>query len=159
MTDRRKKKITCLSKLIDLNMLVDRSENKITALHLNKYDFAAAYLVTRYCCFFYAVANMNNSFGRKRILSSAWLEIYLFFLWTKKDMFLKPWHLQEGHFLSLPTIETLFLCCPLHQLRYSISISEWILNGKKTQKGMIYVYHASIPVVVIWYHMKCENSS
>ena len=35
-----------------LNMLVDRGGNEITSFHLNKYDFASAYLGTRYCCIF-----------------------------------------------------------------------------------------------------------
>jgi hypothetical protein len=33
-------------------------------------------------------------------------------------------------------METLFLGRPLHQIRYSISHSELILNGKKTQKSV-----------------------
>jgi hypothetical protein len=33
------------------SMLVDRGE-KITSFKLTKYDFAAAYLDTRYCCFY-----------------------------------------------------------------------------------------------------------
>jgi len=60
-----------------LNNLVDRGGNEITSFHLNKYDFAAAYLGTRYYCF-YAVANMNNSSGQKRILSSAGLRATCF---------------------------------------------------------------------------------
>ena len=36
-----------------LNMLVDRGENKVTSIELTKYDFAAAYLDTSYCCFYW----------------------------------------------------------------------------------------------------------
>jgi hypothetical protein len=35
-----------------LNMLVVRCENKFTLYKLIKYDSAAAYLDTRYCCFY-----------------------------------------------------------------------------------------------------------
>jgi hypothetical protein len=36
-----------------LNMLVDRGENKVTSFKPTKYDFAAAYLDTSYCCFYW----------------------------------------------------------------------------------------------------------
>jgi len=35
-----------------LKMLVDRGENKAASFQLTKYDFAAAYLDTSYCCFY-----------------------------------------------------------------------------------------------------------
>jgi hypothetical protein len=42
-------------------------EAKLTTFKLTNYDFAAAYLDTRYCCFIDGNANMNNNGGRKRI--------------------------------------------------------------------------------------------
>jgi len=45
-------------------MFLDRGENVVTSFKLTKYDFAAAYLETMYCCFYGRNANMNNSRGR-----------------------------------------------------------------------------------------------
>jgi hypothetical protein len=59
-------------------MLVERSENEITLFHLNKYDFAAANLGTRYRCFLTSLPTWTIAVDENGYLRLAWdLPVFL----------------------------------------------------------------------------------
>lgn len=85
LTDRIKKKVNDV--LIDtnwLNTLVNKGDSKVAPFKLIKYNFTAARLDTRYCCFTDGDINISNSRGRKRIYTSSGLTAMCFHLVDEK---------------------------------------------------------------------------